>query len=402
MMEKKISRLTVLIISVAILAGIDLFGQCTPYLGQIPPTSIVKRFPPSAYLANSIWVWHGTPIFSPDGNEMYWVKIFENGSGREMWFTKCINGQWAAPQRAPFSSLQTEENNPQFLESNDTLYFFSRRPGGFIFKVSRTPSGWSEPVALSIPIPPNSLVGLQYSITENKTVYFEAIDTLHNGSVDIYRAEFINGQYPSSVKLSTQINTTSDEFVGYVDSEDRFLIYSADKQGGYGNLDMYIAKRNPNNTWSTPVNLGPKVNSAAPEIFPTISPDGLYFLFTTQKAGDSGYNPYWVSAQFIYDMVSDIETEPSRSRDFNLSQNYPNPFNPNTVISYQLPVNSLVRLELYSITGEKVATLVNDEMEAGYYNYQLSTVNYQLSSGVYFYRLFAGEFVSTKKMVVLK
>ncbi|HPO54360.1 MAG TPA: T9SS type A sorting domain-containing protein [Ignavibacteriaceae bacterium] len=97
-----------------------------------------------------------------------------------------------------------------------------------------------------------------------------------------------------------------------------------------------------------------------------------------------------------------VKTENLLPAEYILASNYPNPFNPATVISYQLPVNSLVRLELFSITGEKVATLVNEELEAGYHNYNLSASALGLSSGVYIYRMIAGEFVSTKKLMLIK
>ncbi len=87
---------------------------------------------------------------------------------------------------------------------------------------------------------------------------------------------------------------------------------------------------------------------------------------------------------------------------FELMQNYPNPFNPTTVISYQLPVNSVVILKVYDILGKEVATLMNGNQNAGSYTYQFSTSQYQLSSGLYFYRLQAGSFSSIKKMQLVK
>ncbi|MHC1737071.1 MAG: LamG-like jellyroll fold domain-containing protein [Ignavibacteriaceae bacterium] len=104
--------------------------------------------------------------------------------------------------------------------------------------------------------------------------------------------------------------------------------------------------------------------------------------------------------KFSYSEV--IEVEVDLPAEFRLEQNYPNPFNPSTTIEYQLHVNSLVKLELYSITGERVATLVDTEMEAGYYNYQFSSTNYELSSGIYFYQMSAGEFLSVRKFVIMK
>jgi len=87
---------------------------------------------------------------------------------------------------------------------------------------------------------------------------------------------------------------------------------------------------------------------------------------------------------------------------FSLAQNYPNPFNPSTVINYQLPVAGLVTLKVFDVLGNEVVTLVNEEKNAGSYNAQFTMNNVQLSSGIYFYKLQAGSFVDTKKMILLK
>ena len=87
---------------------------------------------------------------------------------------------------------------------------------------------------------------------------------------------------------------------------------------------------------------------------------------------------------------------------FSLEQNYPNPFNPSTVIRYSLIENSFVKLKVYDVLGNEIASLVNEKQNRGSYNYQFSTVNYQLPSGVYYYTLQAGVSSITKKMLLLK
>jgi photosystem II stability/assembly factor-like uncharacterized protein len=85
---------------------------------------------------------------------------------------------------------------------------------------------------------------------------------------------------------------------------------------------------------------------------------------------------------------------------FRLYQNYPNPFNPVTVISYQLVVNSYASLKVYDVLGKEVITLVNEQQKPGKYQVEWDGTNY--SSGVYYYKLQAGDYTETKKMVLIK
>ncbi len=90
---------------------------------------------------------------------------------------------------------------------------------------------------------------------------------------------------------------------------------------------------------------------------------------------------------------------------FGLSQNYPNPFNPTTVVSYQLPVASQVTIKVFDILGKEVATLMNGAQEPGYYSVQWngrSDAGVPLASGIYFYRMRAGQFSAINKMLLLK
>jgi hypothetical protein len=83
-----------------------------------------------------------------------------------------------------------------------------------------------------------------------------------------------------------------------------------------------------------------------------------------------------------------------------LRQNFPNPFNPSTNISFSLPTRSFVSLKVIDLLGREVATIISEEMSAGSYSRQWNANN--LTSGVYFYRLQAGSFAETKKLILLK
>ena len=85
---------------------------------------------------------------------------------------------------------------------------------------------------------------------------------------------------------------------------------------------------------------------------------------------------------------------------FVLYQNFPNPFNPKTVISWQSAVDSDVELIVYNLRGQKVATLVSEKQTAGYHQVEFNAQ--QLSSGVYLYKIQAGEFQDVRKMLLIK
>ena len=85
---------------------------------------------------------------------------------------------------------------------------------------------------------------------------------------------------------------------------------------------------------------------------------------------------------------------------FNLEQNFPNPFNPSTTIKFSIPKEAKVNLSIFNVLGELVTTLVNEQMKVGHYEYEFNASN--LASGIYIYRINAGDFVETKKMVLVK
>lgn len=100
---------------------------------------------------------------------------------------------------------------------------------------------------------------------------------------------------------------------------------------------------------------------------------------------------------FVYSENIRVENTPT---DFSLNQNYPNPFNNSTIIEFSLPYNSNVDLSIYNILGQKIISLVNEELETGYYSYNLDAS--KLSSGVYYYRLISRDHLLTKKMLYVK
>lgn len=131
-----------------------------------------------------------------------------------------------------------------------------------------------------------------------------------------------------------------------------------------------------------------------------ITCDKYLNVYSCGSASQYGYN----NLNFItikYSQPIGIEKNSNQIiSKFELSQNYPNPFNPNTEIEYDLPKSTFVKLTIYDVLGNEVKTLVNEKQNAGSYNVEFD--GSKLPSGVYFYKITAGDFTAVKKMVLVK
>ncbi|MBK7632778.1 MAG: T9SS type A sorting domain-containing protein [Ignavibacteriales bacterium] len=194
----------------------------------------------------------------------------------------------------------------------------------------------------------------------------------------------------SYIFRSTNNGATWDSVYSCIDSSHINRIYDIvtdnnDQLFAIGSLGI-VSSTDNGNSWVTH-NAGLTTNDVSAieknsegEIF-VGTPDGVYICVKKTPTG----------------VINDKEILP---KNFILSQNYPNPFNPVTTIKYQIPHRSNVSLKIYDLLGNEVADLVNEEQEVGFYNIDFDASKF--SSGVYFYRIQAGDFVQTKKMILLK
>ncbi len=126
--------------------------------------------------------------------------------------------------------------------------------------------------------------------------------------------------------------------------------------------------------------------------------DGVLELFYNYKEKSLTY--YAKNAVVQYITITDINENNKPLYNFYLNQNYPNPFNPSTTINFSIPKQEFVTLIIYDVLGKEIATLVNEELAAGNHVNTWNAPN--VSSGVYFYKLQAGKFSETKKMILIR
>ncbi|MEJ2051384.1 MAG: T9SS type A sorting domain-containing protein, partial [Calditrichota bacterium] len=169
--------------------------------------------------------------------------------------------------------------------------------------------------------------------------------------------------------------------------------------GTDGSTKVSTAALIPARSWSTvqfPWRVPPEIQQY-PRIYAKINPDTVMDEIHTNN--NKGFAVFPLSSLPLG--VSDKQGSQSLPNKFSLSQNYPNPFNPTTTINFNLPKASNVTLKIFNILGEEVATLVSKRLPAGSHSYQWSRTG-GIASGIYLYRLRAGNFVETKKMVLLR
>lgn len=118
----------------------------------------------------------------------------------------------------------------------------------------------------------------------------------------------------------------------------------------------------------------------------------------SNNSSTNSYTGFWHS--YNEGITTNVDDQISFPTEFKLEQNYPNPFNPSTVIKFAVPERSMITLKVYDIIGRDIATLINEEREAGWYEQSFDAS--KLASGIYIYRLSAGAKVFSKKMMLIK
>jgi len=195
-------------------------------------------------------------------------------------------------------------------------------------------------------------------------------------------------------------------FSGHSRRADIWTYAFVPEMGQYGPIDLYENIRIPADSLGMN-EISQHVPGAAPEgdyvfvayvgYYPSTIIDSSYFYFTKSGSIAGGMNDWFRADRWLKESnlaESDVPV------DYALSQNYPNPFNASTVINYQLPAESHVKLEVYNTLGQKVTMLLDEKQAAGYRSVVWEAS--EISSGIYFYRLAAGNFTSRERMLLLR
>ncbi|MCK4760661.1 MAG: ankyrin repeat domain-containing protein [Candidatus Aminicenantes bacterium] len=255
------------------------------YFGQKTPGKKPLLFAPGIISTSSMNERDIT--FSPGFDEFYYSR---NG---KIFFSKGAAKKWSMPDIASFSK-QYESIEACFFPDGKKLFFLSKRTLGRgaipweLFFVERKGEGWSEVKPLG-----DSFKGSFYpSFTKAGTMYYT------DSRNDLYRSDYEKGEFQTAEKLSNNVNTDRAEYNSFIAADESYLIFTSFGWGqGSGGGDLFISFRNEFGSWSKAINLGPEVNSAAHDYCPSVTPDGKYFFFASNRAGNEDI--YWVDAEVL-------------------------------------------------------------------------------------------------------
>jgi Tol biopolymer transport system component len=265
-----------------------------PYLGQWRPGDTPELFLKDIIGKNC--QLHSSPVFSPDGIEVYWTEMGKDDDG--VFFMKCINNKWSPPKKF-HPSPKFICADPFISPDGQRLYFAAQFFPDYDEKIlycEREGDGWSQAKSTSEEI---NVLDLHWQMTVDNdyNLYFH-VRNEERTSGDIYYSEYINGSYKKPEKLGSPINTEAWEQFPYISPDGSYLIFARETAAmGY---DLFISYKDNSGNWQIPLNMGKRINSRSDELYPILTHDGKYLFFLGDRDGISG--AYWVNAKIIEEL----------------------------------------------------------------------------------------------------
>jgi hypothetical protein len=300
-----------------------------PYLGQDPPGMTAEIFAPGI-----ISTGHNERIaaFTPDGKEFFYA-LWGAPHGVILHLSE-VNGHWTTPDVASFSGHYQGD----FTMSSDgnTIVFSSNSPftgtgkpqnDYYSWIVERKENGWGKPKPFGPLINSTESFAACPTIADNGNLYFFSYRAGGKGNDDIWMSECIGDLYAEPVNLGDSINTVDFDLDPFIAPDESYIIFARIDKERTGNFDLFISFKKKDGTWTRAGNMGTKINSNGSEFCPTVSPDGKYLFFTSNRRLYESYSEipltferklkilngpgigsadiYWIDAKIIEELKRD-------------------------------------------------------------------------------------------------
>lgn len=269
-----------------------VLAQQPNYLNQTPPGLTAEKFAPGFISLDSEYEFGS--VFNKDATEFYYG--VDTGQGNEIRYSAFEKGQWTKPVVIP-PGRSFGMNDPFLSPDENRLYFISEQDGGFggydIWYVERRGNGWSAPINAGSNI--NTKFNEYYiSFTKEGTMYFSS-NRLAKGQdqqhFDIFYSDYKADEFQPAVRLGNAINTNSYEADVFIDPNEQYIIFCANRPAGMGRGDLYISFKMEDGSWTPSINMGDRINTKGHELCPYVTADGKYFLYTSNQ------DIYWISTE---------------------------------------------------------------------------------------------------------
>ncbi len=273
----------------------NIHGIYGPYLGQRPPGKSPEVFA-QGIITETDYRLHGFPSFSNDGN----LTVFSIIPPAILISENTVNG-WTNPKKLEIPGRSINAGNI----SGDArrIYFQALMDEGHgsldIWYIQKTVEGWSDPINIESPVNTSKFEG-QPSLTKDGTIYYVSSLEGSGWGRGIYRSKKVHDRYQKPVLLNENINTEYIDMYPCISPDGTFLLFSSSRPSmDEENLRIYVSFLSGDDVWSKPLNLNLHMEFDRSSRFPYISPDGKYMFF------QSNSKIYWIDAEIIENIRPD-------------------------------------------------------------------------------------------------
>lgn len=280
-----------------------------PYFGQQTPGDKPELFAPGLI---STGKEHSSAMFTPNGDELWFGRMIPAA----IWFSVREDGVWRQPQPAPFT-IENKDLYPYLAPNGDALYFctardfedlpaLTSRDDGRLCVTLRSKSGWIEPRVLGTEVNFHDQRSQVASSNAGNLFIASRNPQVPSNSLDLFLFRLSTWKLDPPETFTNIVSSSTPDHSPFIAPDESYFIFSSFR-GGLGLSDLFICFRTADDLWTTPVSLGPKINSAAKDEYPYVSPDGKYLFFNSNRPSklnsktipDGPGNIYWVDAGFI-------------------------------------------------------------------------------------------------------
>lgn len=424
------------------------YGQLNTYPPSVSKVLYYRYYENRWQVSQELFNGYVAPALSPNDSVMFLLKSITYDRAETYYSRRTVTG-WSTPTQMFYFSQQSHYTQSTSLNN---IYISTNFPGSTLRDVGKVIISGADTTVMSIGMPINTTLDeSDFFIARDESYIIHARHSPGVAGDLLISYKKVNGGWTNSKSLGIHINYPNPtwEYGPFVTQDNKYLFFTRGDNAWnsyytyWCKIDNIIDSLKYTNYVPYLRNQIPNQSDTAGKLFSYtfsdstfVDDDGNNTITYSASLSSGAPLPSWLSfdpvsrtfsgiispvqsisikvtatdtagaiasCTFTLNIIQHIGLNPVNEEvpnKYTLLQNYPNPFNPSTSISFDIIKQTHTLLKVYDVTGRLTAVLVNESLRAGSYNVELNAGN--LSSGVYFYKLEADNFIQTRKMVILK